>query len=294
MGGRAVAVTVSPSDPNVVVAASFSGGLFRSLDGGQTWNHVDSLLPNRLSDVQFNPGNSNELIVSVLNDSHTNSYVGVWMSPDAGNTWTQAQLPPCNNLPFGWQISAGPGSNIFVGTTCGLAHYDGATWTWAIASTSVTTVVSKAGPNFPTDPTSVTVDACDVSGTPRHSENNGASFSSLSAPGGGCISIAQSPNEPNILLAATGAGELWELDGLGASWTRIAKIGRGARYPWVRTGPKYPGLGFQLYFHNGTDLFLSECAGFPASPRCAPSTTFATFPYGAPRFWRHCSPTVKL
>lgn len=281
-GGRALAVAVSPNAPNTVVGASFSGGLFRSGDGGQTWTHVDSLGASRLFDVQFNPTNANELVVSVLNDSHSKSLIGVWMSRDGGNTWAQGQLPPCGNPPFARQIAYGATPNIFVATGCGLAasRDDGVTWTWA-TNTPVSSVVAQPGPNFPTDPNSVFVDACDGSATPQHSSNNGNTFTALASLSNGCVSIAQSPQEPTVLLAATGAGELWELDGPAASWTKTASIGRGARGPWVRTGPKYPGPGFQLYFHNGSDLFVDNCTGAVPGPRCGGLTGWATFPYGA-------------
>jgi hypothetical protein len=282
-GGRAVAVTVSPTNTNVAVAASFSGGLFRSIDGGNTWRHLDSFAPNRLSDVQFNPVNPSELVASVLNDSHTSSFVGVWMSRDGGNTWTQAQLPPCNNPAFGRRISFGPAPNIFVGTDCGLAasHNDGVTWNWAAGLTSVPSVVSQPGPNFPADPNSVQVDVCDGGGTPQHSTDNGSSFSSLPAPGAGCISIAESPLESNVLFAATNAAELWELDGLNASWSRLENFPSCCRKPWVRTGPKYPGPGFALYFHSQSDLSLTYCTSGGPGHRCPGVTGFATFPYGA-------------
>jgi photosystem II stability/assembly factor-like uncharacterized protein len=282
-GGRAVAVTVSSSDSNIVVAASFSGGLFRSVNGGQSWTHIDSFPANRLWDVRFNPVNGNELVATVLNDSHTVSAIGVWMSRDGGNTWAQAQLPACANPPFGRQISFGPAPNIFVGTDCGLAASgdDGATWRFAISSTSVRTVVSQPGPNFPSDPGSVIVDVCDGSGTPQHSTNNGATFTALALPGNGCVSIGESPIETNVLLAATSVVELWESDDTGASWQKITNVGQGSRYPWLRTGPKYSGPGFQVYLHNGSDMTLLNCTGPQTSSRCAPPTAFATFPYGA-------------
>lgn len=281
-GGRAVAVTVSPSNLNFVVAAAFSGGLFRSLDGGQTWSHMDSFPANRMWDVKFNPSNGSELVASVLNDTHVQSLVGVWISRDAGNSWTQAPLAGCGNPPFGRQISFGPSPNIFVGTDCGLAasHDDGMTWNYALVP-GVPTVVAQPGPNFPGDPNSVQVDGCDSGGTPQHSPDNGNTFTPLSRPGAGCVSIAQDPHEPNVLLAATTAGELWESDNTGASWTLITSLGSGARYHWIRTGPNYPGLGFQTYFHNGADMWLINCAGPVPGNRCTTPTPFTTFPFGA-------------
>jgi photosystem II stability/assembly factor-like uncharacterized protein len=234
-------------------------------------------------DVKFNPANGNELVATVLNDTHTQSFVGVWMSRDGGNSWNQAALRPCNNPPFGRQISFGPPPNIFVGTDCGLAasHDDGMTWNYVLQP-GAPSVVSEPGPNFPGDPNSVIVDVCDAGGTPQRSLNNGNSFTPApSRPGAGCASIAEDPGEANVLLAASTDGNFFESDTGGNTWTLIFGPGRGSRYPWVRTGPNYMGLGFQAYFHNGSDMWLSNCAGPVPGNRCTPPTLFATFPFGA-------------
>src|SRR5262245_6650452 len=48
-GGRVNAIAVDPSTPTTVYAGTDSGGFFKSLDGGDTWNPIDA----GISDVEF-------------------------------------------------------------------------------------------------------------------------------------------------------------------------------------------------------------------------------------------------
>src|SRR5438045_2252753 len=49
-GGCAVAVSVSPNNSSIAIVGSESGGLFQTRDGGNTWRHLDGLLPFRMAD----------------------------------------------------------------------------------------------------------------------------------------------------------------------------------------------------------------------------------------------------
>src|SRR5688500_16105074 len=79
-------MAVSPTNSAVVYAGMINGGLFRSVDGGNTWNGVT--LP------VFNP-----VVFSIVFDPATPSTVfvgtgnGVFRSADSGTTWT-----PINNF----------------------------------------------------------------------------------------------------------------------------------------------------------------------------------------------------
>src|SRR6266704_6436011 len=143
-GGRTVAVDVSPADTNVAVAASESGGLFKTTDSGITWSHLDSLPPFRMSDVKFAPSNGQILIASAWSDSNVTSTGGIWRSLDGGASWTKPPTsnPPASQLPCAssfwrgpdsaagvvfprpstWGIAFAPDSNdVYVGTDCGVA-----------------------------------------------------------------------------------------------------------------------------------------------------------------------------
>src|SRR5262245_23994957 len=50
-GGPIQSIARNPANPFEVLAASQSGGLFKSVDGGNNWRHVDSLTPSDLNVV---------------------------------------------------------------------------------------------------------------------------------------------------------------------------------------------------------------------------------------------------
>ena len=97
--GRMVAVTVSAADRQIAIAASESGGLFRTTDGGNSWHHVDGLPPFRIVDVAFaEPGSRDTQVViaTATKDAHLNAVAnngGIWRSDNAGLTWTHIALP---------------------------------------------------------------------------------------------------------------------------------------------------------------------------------------------------------
>src|SRR5262249_36134101 len=86
-GKRTVAVDVNSTDTTIGVAASESGGLFKTTDSGFSWSHIDSLRPFRMSDVKFSPRNPQVLIASAWEDSRTTNGGGIWRSGDGGATW---------------------------------------------------------------------------------------------------------------------------------------------------------------------------------------------------------------
>src|SRR4051794_10488856 len=67
-GGRTVAVDVSVWDGSDIAAAE-TGGLFRSTDGGGTWQHLDSLPPFMLMDARLSPAQSGVIVATALSDA---------------------------------------------------------------------------------------------------------------------------------------------------------------------------------------------------------------------------------
>lgn len=65
-GGRTVALDVHPDTPSgeKALAASESGGLFRTSDGGDSWTHVDGRYPHRLADVAYAPSDPDTIIAT--------------------------------------------------------------------------------------------------------------------------------------------------------------------------------------------------------------------------------------
>ncbi|HEY3221726.1 MAG TPA: hypothetical protein VGJ80_13415 [Gemmatimonadales bacterium] len=279
-GGRIIAITVSQTNASVAIAASPTGGLFKTTDGSTTWAHLDGLPANRMWDVQIDPNNANHVLATVVVDTHKPTHAGLWRSTDGGATWTQAtgylagSCDATDTPNYGRQIFFGPGTNIFVGSDCGLAvsHDGGATWsqiTVAPGRPGVWSVAARSGTGG-----AVIVDIC-TSGGPRRSTDGGATFGATPAappyPIDIC-SIAQSPTEQNVVFGASksgGTGYLWESDDGGATWTQRWTWST-QRFPWVRTTvpPGAPAGRFDIYFHPGDDVFRQRCTTGGTGPRC--------------------------
>jgi photosystem II stability/assembly factor-like uncharacterized protein len=124
-GGRAVAVTVSPNNSSVAVVASESGGLFQTVDGGNTWKHLSGLLPLRMADVKYSPVSSQGLIATAFADTRSGNRGGIWRSANGGTNWGK---PATSNPPVGPKCPAAANAygisyvsaGIFVGTDCGV------------------------------------------------------------------------------------------------------------------------------------------------------------------------------
>ena len=292
-GGRMIAITLNRANAAIAIAASPSGGLFKTVDGGATWAHLDGLPANRLWDVQIDPSNGNQVLATIVVDSHKPTYAGLWRSVDGGATWTQpagTSAGYCDGtvIPdYGREIFFGPGANVFVATDCGLAvsRDGGATWSRTSVGTGRPSVWSVAArPGIAAG--SVIVDICTAAG-PRRSTDGGATFGAAPTtppfPIGICT-ITESPTEQNVLFATSkdyGTGMLWESDDAGATWTQLWSYHNPGRYPWVRTTipANAPAGRFDLYFHAGADVFRQRCTTGATLHRCAVVADPAT---GAP------------
>jgi photosystem II stability/assembly factor-like uncharacterized protein len=121
-----------------MVVATETGGLFRTFDGGQSWQHLEGL-PNYMTrDVAIASLDPNTIIATTLPLFRAVNDGGIWRSTDGGGSWSQPPgwAPPpgpaCTARPGAWGISHMPLSRTFyVGTDCGLAvsNDNGATWT---------------------------------------------------------------------------------------------------------------------------------------------------------------------
>jgi hypothetical protein len=86
--GNATRIRVSPTDPNVVLASiesdrdSGATGIWKSTDGGVTFP-TRKLVGLAGTDLDYNPNDFNQQIGAIGNDAH-----GVYISRDAGETWT--------------------------------------------------------------------------------------------------------------------------------------------------------------------------------------------------------------
>ncbi len=108
------AVELDPNDPDNVIwvgtgevwtrnSVSIGDGLYRSKDGGSSWEKMGFENSERISSIQVNPKNSLEVYVGVLGPLWSDSESrGLYKTTDGGKTWTKLlyvdQTTGCSDL----------------------------------------------------------------------------------------------------------------------------------------------------------------------------------------------------
>lgn len=95
-GGRSATVTGVPGKPNLFYFGSTGGGVWRSQDGGQTWENIsDGYFGGSIGAVAVSEYDNNVIYVGggekTVRGNVSYGY-GMWRSVDAGKTWTHTGL----------------------------------------------------------------------------------------------------------------------------------------------------------------------------------------------------------
>ena len=102
MGGRVDDVAVVESDPRVMYIGSAAGGLFKTVNGGQSWQSLFDDQPNSsIGDIAIAPSNPAIVYVGTgeANNRQSSSWGdGVYKSMDAGATWTHLGLKETHHV----------------------------------------------------------------------------------------------------------------------------------------------------------------------------------------------------
>ena len=151
------ALAISQSDPNVLYVGmgestirgnvSHGDGVYKSVDGGETWTHCGLAETRNIGEVKIHPTSPDLVYVAALGHAHgPNTERGVYRSKDGGQTWEQVlkrdenagavdlSLDPHNPRVIyvslwearrgaHYMVSGGPGSGLFKSTD------GGDTWT---------------------------------------------------------------------------------------------------------------------------------------------------------------------
>lgn len=135
-GGRAAAVDISSA--GTMIAATDSGGVFRSETSGASWEHIEGLDAFRMRDIRFAPANPAIVLATASATSHVTNRGGIYRSVDGGRTFSRPPSQdgaPCGPLRLNGESIAWAGAQdprVVVATNCGVAFSDdyGATWSF--------------------------------------------------------------------------------------------------------------------------------------------------------------------
>jgi photosystem II stability/assembly factor-like uncharacterized protein len=83
-------VWVGTGETNVRNSVSFGDGVYKSTDGGKTWQHMGLTDTERISAIVINPQNPDIVYIGALGHAFgANEERGVFMTTDGGKTWTK-------------------------------------------------------------------------------------------------------------------------------------------------------------------------------------------------------------
>jgi uncharacterized repeat protein (TIGR01451 family) len=106
VSGRTIAITIHPTNPNIVYVGTAQGGLYRTLDGGTTWTQLmDNAMSLAIGAITIDPANTTRLFVGTgENGNSADSYFGVGLY-----IITNAETTPTLSGPYGLD---GGGNNV--------------------------------------------------------------------------------------------------------------------------------------------------------------------------------------
>jgi hypothetical protein len=311
-GGRVNHMAADPTTNDVFYLASEYGGLFRSGDGGSTWNHLDGHVPAIGWDVEVDPVEPARVYAASWYDGRVDSIAGINVSTDAGATWahpaTAYPLPSLegtaeDNTPdpgygcvnsrtepsaFGISLEPSGAGPVVVGTRCGVAISEDAGRTWVFRDPNPATGGANVIWDAFVHPGGTTIDVCGVGGHFR-SPDGGTTWvgGTGGLPSGRC-SISVSPDEDYVLFVVASNNQVYESDDAGASWTSLGSNGAQGRIPFIVTNQRAD-VGsvnrFDVWYAD-TQLFRGACTT-PTPPamggtrRCPNASTWTNNQSGA-------------
>ena len=113
IGGRVRAIAIKPTDPNNIFVGSASGGLWKTTNGGTSWNVINDFMPSlSISSIVYDPTNVNIMYLGTGEGNAPDGIpgAGIFKSSDGGSTWSQLASTNNNNFKFVFRLAHHPDS----------------------------------------------------------------------------------------------------------------------------------------------------------------------------------------
>ena len=243
------ALAMSPFAPNILLAGTQPGAVYRSEDGGQSWENLNVPIKPFVSSGFFEDPksiaskvNANRplaqhwtRVTQILFDNEDPSLVwagveidGAWLSRDGGRTFTRNSAGLKSNDVHGFAVLANGTRTVFAATNAGLhtSTDDGQNWVFQEIDSEwqyTRSILSKPGQSD----TMLLTNGNGAPGTKGRlykSKNAGDTWSDVGLPGSVESSVyflAVHPADPNLVFAAATLGQLYRSDDGGENWIAL-------------------------------------------------------------------------
>ena len=271
-------IAVYQKEPNILYVGSGEGlhrpdlgvgdGVFKSIDGGQTWEFKGLPDVQQIARVIIHPDDPDQVFVAALGHPYgPNAMRGVYKTTNGGTTWdkvlyidpktgaTQVEFDPTNpNIVFAslWDHREGPWENAaFSGPNSGLYKSEDGGTNWVKLTEGLPQAsdgLGRIGIGIAPSNSQIiyaTVDA-KVGGGIYKSEDGGASWKLINTDyrlwgrGGDFAEIRVHPQNPNTLFVGNIAS--YRSDDGGLSWTSIKGAPGGDDYHRIWINPQNPSI----------------------------------------------------
>lgn len=234
--GRVNDVAFDPSNPNVYYLAAATGGIWKTIDGGQTWTPLSDDWPSLATNsVVVHPTNSNVVFAGTgdWNGGYPYSF-GLQKSEDGGETWRTIGGSQFGNLAIR-RIMIDPDNpnRMLIATGKGNAYWGyiwrsldgGETWSVSLSTYAAWSDIEYSAP-YPNGGRWYYASGLDYGGQVWRSGDRGATWTRLTTPLSsafqGSVEIAASKvDRATVYLLAGVPRKIYKSTDAGATWTDI-------------------------------------------------------------------------
>ena len=211
VGGHIQALAVDPITPTTLYVGIYSGGVFKSIDGGDTWSGVNlGLMDSSAQVLAIDPTGPSTL--------YAGTYRGVFKSTNGGGSWSVANYWLSSQDIQALVLDPTTPTTLYAGSCGGVFKTIDGGVNWSAANNGLRPYICVSGiavhPRTPTTLFSATGDGL------YKSTDGGANWSKTSSalPNVSFRNLFFDPTTPTILYAGTSAGILKSSDG-GTTWS---------------------------------------------------------------------------
>jgi hypothetical protein len=224
-------VAHSPHDPDLILAGTRPPGIFRSTDGGRTWERAAAPLPEtcpavmkpRVTRITFDPDDP-ELVFAGLEIG------GVWRSTDGGRSFENASAGLVSEDIHDVMVVRNGARLLYATTNMGLHVSKDDGHSWELKPLDSPSQYTRG--MTPRADRSGFVLLCNGDGPPgswgklMRSRDHGAHWEDARLPGelqSSAWCVATNPSDPNLIFVATALGQYFRSTDGGESWTTLPR-----------------------------------------------------------------------